>query len=906
MTRRPAAAAVRRNRPLAEPLEARTLLSATVTFAQATSFTAGTSPVTLATADFNGDGNADLAVADATTEKVDVFFGTGTGTFTTGPVLALSAPPTAILTGDFNGDGHPDLAVASSAGSGNAGTSVTIFLGSATGTFALGQTTTVEASAGTSEPVAIAAADFNGDGHLDLVATDYTDGAVSVLLGTGSGTFQTPIVIGGVGSLPTAVVAADLTGDGKPDIAVTATVTNSSTSIPTDAVTLIPGEGNGQFGTKSVTTLTALASNDLVAGDLTGDGKAIDLAVGNDDGTVTLLTNDSAGNFTVSADPTVSAATTGLAIADMNLDGQNDVVTADGGTDLSAGSDEVSVLPGAGSGTVGTAASFPVGSEPNGIVVADFNNDGRPDVATANEGAGTVSILLNATTVTTIATKTTLATDAATAAAGSPLTLTATVKPTSVSTLTGESFPTGTVNFYDGTTLVGTGILAAGATAGTGTATAVVSSLTVGTHKLTAKYAADTAYAASASTATTEVITATATEGPDLVATFSSVTLPATVAPGEAGAVQVKITNDGNATATGSITNALYLSLDAMLDANDTPVTVKGALAKANLKLVAGKSVTLAGTFEVPNGTPLGSYLLLVDLNTNAGVSESNTTDNVTASPTPYTVADQFGTVGGKKGVALQLPNGIDGTGTVGTFKLTGPGTGTLAVGDHGVDLSLTGTTAASAVTITTPAGTTFQLHNLTTDGAVGTLKGTTTAVTNIITLASSVNTITLGNLTGATLSAGGGIKSLSVTDWANGSLSAAWVGTLKSASAFGAGITLAGTGAPRGVALSSLTVAGDDSGALAATGSVGTVLIRGALSGVITVVGGKLTALRVLAGMAGSVSVPNGAIGSITIAGTVGPDVSFTAASFPAKAILGGSPVVPLTDSHFHVTVAG
>ncbi len=893
--RRPAARLLRR--AVAEPLEGRALLSATVAFGAVTSFTAGTAPVALATADFNGDGNADLAVADATSEKVDVFFGTGTGTFTAGPVLSLSAPPTSIVTGDFNGDGFPDIAVGGAPGSANSGTTVTVFLGSATGAFGLGQATTVETGVGTSEAIALATADFNADGHLDLAATDPTDGAVTVLLGTGSGTFGTPVVVTDVGSDPTAIVAGDLTGDGKADFAVTTTVTDTSTGTSTDAVTLVPGEGNGQFGSPTVTTLTASGSTELAIGDLTGDGKAIDLAVGNADGTVTLLVNQGTGTFVASAGPTVAAASTGIAIADLNLDGHGDVVTADGGTALSSGADAVTVLPGAGLGTLGTAGQFTVGSLPEGVAIADFNGDGKPDVATANQGAGTVSILLNTTTVTTIATSTTLAVDAATAPAGSPVTLTATVKPASVSTLTGESFPSGSVNFYDGTTLVGTAALVKGSVAGTGTATVALTTLTVGTHKLTARYAADTAYAASASTAATEVITATATSGPDLVATFLPITLPATVVPGEAGSVKVKITNSGNSTATGSITNGLFLSLDSMLDDADTPVTVKGSLAKTNLKLAVGKSVTLAGTFAIPAATPLGDYVLLVDANTNGGVSESSTANNVAASPTAYAVADQFGTVGGKKGVSLQL---ADPAGTVGTFKLSGPGTGTLDVGDDGVDLTLAGTSAATAVTITASASATFQLHTLSAEAAIGTIKAPSATVADTIDLRSSATSLTFGDLSAATLTAGGGIKSLTVANWTAGSLSAAWIGTLKSAAAFSATTTLAGTAAPRGVTLQSLTVAGDATAALTATGNVGAILIRGQMTGTLAVADGSLASYRVLSAMTGTVGVAEGSIGAITTLGAVGANVTFTAESFPKRAILGGVAVDPATDTHF------
>ncbi len=878
--------AARRARCPIEPLERRAYLAATVTFAPAVAFTAGTAPVALATADFNDDGHADLVVADATAQTASVFFGTGTGTFTAGPVLTLPAPPTAILTGDFNGDGVPDIAVACSPGSTQAGTTVTVFLNNGTGTFGLGQQTTVETGVGTAEPVAIAAGDFNTDGHLDLVATDYSNGQVSVLLGQGNGTFAAPATYG-VGSDPTAVAVGDFNGDGKLDIAATATLGT------TDEVLLLAGGGTGQFTDSTTTPLTAAGSTTLTAADLTGDGKAIDLVVGNADGTVTLLVNPGSGAFATSADPSIGSAPTGVAVADLNVDGHADVVTADGGDATSAGVDDVTVIPGLGDGTIGPATQAAVGSLPQAVVTADFNGDGKPDVATADEGAGTVSVLLNTTAVTPLATKTTLAVSSATTPAGSAVTLTATVTPPAVSLLSGESAPTGTVDFYDGTTLLGTTALAAASGVSTATATLAVSSLTVGAHRLTAKYAADTAYAASASAAATETITATATSGPDLVATFATVGLPATVAPGETGTVKVTLTNQGNAAAAGTITDALYLSLDTALDAADTPVTVKGSLARAAVKLAVDKSVTLTGTFTVPAAVPLGTYELLVAADANAGVVESNSGNDVTASPTAYTVADQFGTVGGRKGVTLDV---ADATGTAATFRLTGPGTGTVAVGDDGVDVTLAGTTAASALTITPPAGATYDLHDLTDSASIGTVRAAAVDVTSAVTVGGTAGAVALGDVSGATVTPGSTVRSLSVAAFASGTLDVANLGTFADAGAFGA--------ATSATSIKAVTIGGADTGTILTTGDVGTVLVKGDLTGTLGVGVGttttRLSSLRVLGSATGTTVTVGGSLGSLTVVGPVDATSRFLAATEPKRALLGGVAVDPATDPRF------
>ncbi len=898
-----------------EPLERRAYLSAVaplataataapITFAPAASFVAGSDAVAVAAADLNGDGHVDLAVADAGTDTVNVFFGSGTGTFSAGPVLALSAPPTAILSGDFNGDGKPDLAVAASPGSSNAGTTVTVFLNDGNGTFAGGQVTTVEGGAGSSEPVAIAAGDFNADGHLDLVATDYTDSEVSVLLGTGTGTFAAPVTEP-VGADPTAVAVADLNGDGHPDVAVTSTLTaatgTSTSDDGGDGLLVLLGTGTGQFTAGSITPLTASGSSALTAGDLTGDGKAIDLAVGNADGTVSTLVDNGTGTLTVSASPSTAAASTGVAVADLNLDGDGDVVSADGGGTYSAGSATVTVIPGAGLGAVGTAEQVAVGSVPQGLAVADLNGDGLPDVVTV--GGGTATVLLNTTAVTPVATATTLAATPASAPAGTAVTLTATVTAKAVSGLTGEAVATGTVDFYDGTTLLGTADVVAGTSAAT--ATVVESALTVGAHRLTAKYQGDVAHAASGSAAVAEAITATATSGPDLVATFTSLALPATVAPGEAGAVKVKLTNRGNAAAAGVVTDALYLSLDTTLDAGDTAVPVKGSLGRAAVKLAPGASATLAGTFTVPAGTPLGSYVLLLDADANAGVAESNDANDVTASPTSYTVADEFGTVGGKRGVTLTMAGATGGPAA--TFRLAGPGTGTVDVGDDGTDLTLSGTTSATAVTV---AGT-FTLHDLTAATAIGRVNAATVAVSGgTVTLPGGATAVALGAVAGTALTAGGPVRSLAVASWSGTAadrVTAPSVGTLSAAGAFGPTVTLTGAATAAGaVLLQTFSVGGSDAAVVSAAGPVGTVTVRGGLSGEVNPTG-RLAAIKVLGGIAADAGAANvtvggtaSMIGSIATFGPVGTGVLFAAGSFPKRAVLGGAAVSPATDPHF------
>jgi hypothetical protein len=279
--------------------------------------------------------------------------------------------PWAAAAADFNGDGKLDLAVVN----GQRPTDITILLGNGDGTFTPGPTPSF--SAVTAPGIAVG--DFNGDGKADLAVPIGTN-AIQVMLGNGDGTFNLMAPI----SVPQGVQlieSADFNGDGKLDLVVEA-----------DNITVLLGNGDGTFTIK--TTISAYAYS-VAVGDFNGDGipdlayvTAWDSVTGVGWMTVELGNGD--GTFrTVAETAATGQDPTSMAVGDFNGDGILDVAVAN------LMSDTATVLLGNGDGTfTPTAVSPVIGFEPYSIRAADFNGDGKADLAVANAGSNTVSVVL--------------------------------------------------------------------------------------------------------------------------------------------------------------------------------------------------------------------------------------------------------------------------------------------------------------------------------------------------------------------------------------------------------------------------------------------------------------------------------------------------------------------------------
>jgi hypothetical protein len=353
------------------------------TFLSGRTLNAGKGTYATASADFNGDGKADLIAVNSGSNNVSVFLGNGNGTFQAAKAYATGSEPKSVAVGDFNGDGHPDLAVANY----NEGTA-SILLNNGDGTFKK----QVKYSVGQS-PQAIVAIDLNSDGKLDLVVGNRS--ALAVLLGNGDGTFQAAISYG-IGSDYSALAIADFNGDGKLDAAVVDNNGNSPLGI-------MFGDGAGGFGTAVPVSIFPIDQVESVAaGNLRGFGIQ-DIVVGGSccAGLVGVLLNNGDGTFqkVLIAATTAIGQASSIALADVNGDGALDAVAA--------GNPGVAVLLGDGAGSLlpdlvwygSSGQGGGVGVTPNGIAMADFNGDGSLDLAVVeNKGssvAGALSIFLS-------------------------------------------------------------------------------------------------------------------------------------------------------------------------------------------------------------------------------------------------------------------------------------------------------------------------------------------------------------------------------------------------------------------------------------------------------------------------------------------------------------------------------
>jgi FG-GAP-like repeat len=338
----------------------------------------GHGPGSIAIADVNHDGKLDILVANTRDGNIDVLLGDGKGHFTpaAGSPFACGKSPNDIATGDFNGDGHLDLVIA------NTETPyLTVLLGDGKGGFVPSAHSPFDTH---SYPHVhgVAVADFNGDGKLDVVTDSWGHDQILMFLGDGEGNLNLPGHVFKTGKRPyQRLRSADFNKDGRPDVV--------TTDMDENAVTVLLGDGKGGLGDAPGSPFPAGRAPWAVAvDDMNHDGipdlvvvpYAPDVADPGDVG-VTVLLGDGKGGFRKMPGSSFSLAgcegPARLATGDINGDGLRDIAVTCGQNNklmLYFGSRD-------GGFTVSTQS---VQTGWAGIAVADLEGGGKDDIVVAN------------------------------------------------------------------------------------------------------------------------------------------------------------------------------------------------------------------------------------------------------------------------------------------------------------------------------------------------------------------------------------------------------------------------------------------------------------------------------------------------------------------------------------------
>ena len=338
--------------------------------------------------DFNDDGNLDLVFGSghpdaifANPAFVTVLLGNGDGTLQAPPAKRVGFNTRVLARADFNGDNRNDVVVASLTSAKTPG--LWILLGAQGGGF---QTPTQLAvpSSGTFIPW-VTTGDVNNDGKADIIAID-DKGTLFTFLGNGNGTFQTASSVN-VAPSGSFVVAGDLNGDGRSDAVIANGNINAITPgvSPTVAVAIAGGATFNSVGfaqTGPNTLQVALAD---VNGDKNLDLIAVNHGVGQTGiagaqpsaGNVSVSFGNGDGTFQAPVSYPVGLNPTSIAVADVNGDNKPDLIVGA----VTATSAVIGVLINAGNGAFGSPALLPTYSWPANIVAADFDGDGKQDLA---------------------------------------------------------------------------------------------------------------------------------------------------------------------------------------------------------------------------------------------------------------------------------------------------------------------------------------------------------------------------------------------------------------------------------------------------------------------------------------------------------------------------------------------
>ena len=651
----------------------------------------------IASADFNGDGKADVLVFNPsngiTASSLVMLPGDGTGNLGAAVSSPVNNAPVLVVAAKMNHDTLADAVVAGS-GSNNSGPQVSILTNQGTGAFANEKDYAIA-----SAPVSLAVGDFNGDGLQDVAVGTGT--GVYVLLGQSNGTLGTPVQVD-TSANPTGLAAGSLTTEGRADLVVADEATGT--------LHVYLGNADGTFTAKTAPTAGATQLNLAALGDLNHDGKLDLIVAGFIPGTNPNPNVANVYTFLGNGDGTFQAANTlaldgidaapgSMALGDFDKDGNLDVAVGNA-------SDDTEVLFGNGDGTL-VNSSLALGQRPGTIATTDLNGDGYAELLvgqpnTESQGSSLVVFQNQATwTVVPVAPTVTVSPSPASITAAQSTTVTVTV-----SAPVGGATPTGSITLTSGT------YASAVTTLSSGSAVITVpgSSLAVAADTLTATYTPDTASSTLYSSATgTSTVTVTSAPVPGFtLSNGGGISFEAGATTGNTASITVTPSNGftGAVNLSCAVTTAPAGATSPVTCGVTSAVTISGSAAQNGTLTVTSTTTTTAGAYVV---TVTGT----------SGSTTATTTLNIAV--TAFVAPASFA-VANSGAITISSPGATTGNTTTITITPSGGFTGSVTL-----TAALTTSPAGAVDAPTFSFGATSPV-SVTSGAATGTLTVSTTA----------------------------------------------------------------------------------------------------------------------------------------------------------------------------------